>query len=320
MELLPSADQLELQAAVRDLCRRGFDSTAVRALEATGGLTPQSWAALADIGIFALRVPEAAGGLGLGMPEAALVFEELGRAAVPGPVIASQLAAPLVEGAAQGQAVVGLVERGEGPVLVEHLDHLDVLVVLDDDGVHAVRPAELDAAPVPHPLDTWTPLHRVAALPRGAQLADAAAAARCRLEGAVLTAALQVGSAQATLDLSVRYALARQQFGRVIGQFQAVKHLLADMLVRLELARSAVWSAAVILDDPEVGEPRRAAATAKIVADEAAAGNARSAVQVHGGMGFTWDVDVQLHLKRAWVRETHFGSASEHAEMLADLL
>jgi alkylation response protein AidB-like acyl-CoA dehydrogenase len=151
-------------------------------------------------------------------------------------------------------------------------------------------------------------------------LAAGPAARRLRLEGAVLTAALQVGLAARLTELSVDYAKVREQFGRTIGSFQAVKHICADMFVRTELARVAVHAAAVTLDDPDATEGARAVAGAKLLADEAAVTNGRAAVQVHGGMGFTWEVPVHFFLKRAWLHATEFGTAEEHAEDLALLL
>jgi alkylation response protein AidB-like acyl-CoA dehydrogenase len=134
--------------------------------------------------------------------------------------------------------------------------------------------------------------------------------ARLRREGALLTAAEQVGSAARTTELAVRYAREREQFGRPIGSFQAVKHLCAEMLVRAELARVAVYAAAL------TGDPLDCAA-AKLLADEAAVHNARDCVQVHGGMGFTWETDVHLHLKRAWVRARQWQDATDAEERLA---
>ncbi len=90
------------------------------------------------------------------------------------------------------------------------------------------------------------------------------------------------------------------------------------MLVRAELARAAVYAAAVTIDDPEVGDPARTAATAKLLADEAATLNAKTAIQVHGGMGFTWEMPLHLYLKRAWLLATTFGTADAHALALAD--
>src|SRR5450756_315583 len=110
------------------------------------------------------------------------------------------------------------------------------------------------------------------------------------------------------------YARERHQFARPIGSFQAVKHLLADMAVRAEVARAAVDAAACVVDDPAAGDAVRAVSGAKLIAGEAALHNAKGSLQVHGGMGFTWDVDVHLYLKRAWVLDTVFGTPDEHAD------
>jgi alkylation response protein AidB-like acyl-CoA dehydrogenase len=136
----------------------------------------------------------------------------------------------------------------------------------------------------------------------------------------VLVAAVQLGIAEAVTEAAVAYAKQRVQFDRPIGAFQAVKHLLADMLVRVEMARASVYAAGVTIDDPSVGEASRAASAAKILAGEAALTNAKTSIQVHGGMGFTWEVDAHLYLKRAWVLDTLFGSADTHAETLASVL
>ncbi len=139
-----------------------------------------------------------------------------------------------------------------------------------------------------------------------------------RLAGATLTAALQVGLADRLVELAVAYAKERVQFDRPIGSFQAVKHICADMLTRTEVARAAVYAAGAKLDE---GADRagfdRLISGAKIVAGEAAIANGKAATQVFGGMGFTWEVDVHLFLKRAWVLDTHFDTAERHAELVA---
>ena len=144
--------------------------------------------------------------------------------------------------------------------------------------------------------------------------------ARFRLEGATLAAALLLGIAEAVTERATAFAKEREQFGRAIGGFQAVKHLLADMVVRTEIARAAVYAAAVHLDDPEVGDVVPAVSTAKLLAGENALANAKAAVQVHGGMGFTWEVPVHLYLKRAAFLDIAFGAVDDHAEVLAAAL
>ncbi len=166
-------------------------------------------------------------------------------------------------------------------------------------------------------MDPLTPVWSVRALPAGEPVAGDDVTAWWRRDGAVLTAALQVGAAAWTTELAVAYAKQRHQFGRPIGGFQAVKHLCADMAVRTELARCAVHAAAVTADQPDVGDPVDAAAGAKLLADEAAVANGRSCIQVHGGMGFTWEIPAHLAYKRARVLATQFGTAEAMAERLA---
>jgi hypothetical protein len=225
----------------------------------------------------------------------------------------SHLAHGVVEG------VVGGLERpapGE-PAIVEHRADLDALAVIDDRGVALIRQGQLDPGePLNWPLDPLTPMERVGELPAGEPIGDAGLAADWRQRGALLTAAYEVGMAQECVERATGYALEREQFGRPIGSFQAVKHLLADLAVRAEVARAAVDAAACTLDDPETGDARRAVSGAKLLAGEAALGNAKGALQVYGGMGFTWEVDVHLYLKRAWVLNTVFGTPAAHAGAL----
>jgi len=321
--------QDELADGIRRLCEGRFPLEAVRSRESTGHTVDRDgWKELGEAGVFHLCLAEEAGGVGLGLAEASLVFEALGRSLVPGPLVASHLAAGLVDGADDGTTVVGLVERpaagavGTGclPVVVEHLADLDVLLVLSDEGVGRLDPASLGATPLPRPMDPLTPVWSVASLPDAEPVAGPEVAAWWRRDGAVLTAALQVGMAQWACDLAVAYAKERVQFGRPIGGFQAVKHLCADMAVRAEVARIAVQAAAVTVDQPDVGDPDVAAAGAKLLADEAAVTNGRSCIQVHGGMGFTWEVPAHLAYKRARVLATTFGTDGALAEQLAQSL
>ncbi|MFJ3198834.1 acyl-CoA dehydrogenase family protein [Streptomyces sp. NPDC086989] len=283
--------QRDLRAGVRDLLAGRYGREALRAsVESGGAVDRELWRRLGEAGFFALRLPEADGGVGLGPAEAVLVFEEAGRALLPGPLVATHLAAGTVPGAAEGTAVVTAFDLG-GP-LVAHLGDADA--VLGAPSLPAGEPVRS--------ADPLTPLHRVASVPAGAEA--------YRDEGALLTAALQVGSASRTVEMAVRHGREREQFGQPVGAFQAVKHLCAQMLVRAEVARTALYAAAVTADPAEV-------AGAKLLADEAAVRNARDCLQVHGGMGFTWEADVHLHLKRAWVRAEQWRTAREAEEVLA---
>jgi alkylation response protein AidB-like acyl-CoA dehydrogenase len=298
-----NADQVALRDGIRSLCDGRFPIKRVRE-----GFDRSAYAELAEAGVLSLRSD------GFGVADAAVVFEELGRAVVPGPLVWAYLAHGVVDGIVGGLEVA---HRGP-PWMVEHLDAIDTLLVVDEDGIRAVPAGKITGAdPVKRPLDPLTPVHRVDNLPAGESVGDDELLTRWRLEGPVVTAAFLVGAAQACTDLSVAYAKERRQFDRPIGSFQAIKHLLADMLVRTEVARASVQAAACTLDDPEVGHVARAVAGAKMLAGETAIANGKTATQVHGGMGFTWEVDVHLYLKRAWVLDTVFGSVDEHADAVA---
>lgn len=245
-------------------------------------LDRELWRALGQLGLFSLRLPEADGGVGLGLPEAVLVFEEAGRALVPGPLVATHLAAGEVEGAATGETVVAAVDGR----IVEWMEEADV-----------VRAGAEGAVPL-RSVDPLTPLHRVPAPGRTDPVAS------------LLTAAEQLGTAARVCELAVQHARTREQFGQPIGAFQAVKHLCAQILVRAEVARAAVYAAAVTADPADI-------AAARLLADEAAVRGARDCLQVHGGMGFTWESEVHLQLKRAWVRAQRGGGVTESEELLA---
>ncbi|MFB7294452.1 acyl-CoA dehydrogenase family protein [Streptomyces rubiginosohelvolus] len=349
MDFQLSDDQRALRSGMRDLLGAVFDRDRLRAaVERDGALDRSLWRELGAAGFFALRLPEEAGGVGLGLPEAVLLFEEAGRALLPGPLVATHLAAGLVKGATEGDAVVTAV-AAELPVA--HLAEADAVLVVGGEAAglpgeevlgetlsgEALRAFVAAARPV-RSMDPLTPLHRA---PAGAAVAGAgrvsatestraasertradaerapaatertpAHAGRLRFEAALLTAAEQLGSAARTTEAAVQHAGEREQFGSSIGSFQAVKHLCADMLARTEPARAAVYAAAVTGDPVEI-------AAAKLLADEAAVRNARDCLQIHGGMGFTWEADVHLHLKRAWLRAASWLTGAGAEELLA---
>jgi alkylation response protein AidB-like acyl-CoA dehydrogenase len=313
-------EERALQQGIRDVCKRLFPIERVRTMESEpGGLDKKLWRELGDAGVFGLRLPEP-DGVGLGTTQAVLVFEELGRAIVPGPLISSHLAAGLIDGAASGERIVGMVERSREPVIVGHLPALDALVVVDAEGLWEVDATSVMGRTVPRPLDPLTPMSLVDELPRGEKRAGPDAAARWRLEGAALISAMQVGIASAVVEQAVAYAKERKQFGRVIGSFQAVKHICADMLVRSEVARAAVYAAGVMLDDASAGNTERAVAGARALSAEYAIANGKANIQVHGGMGYTWEIDAHLFLKRAVVFATRFGDSDGWIEQVAGTL
>nr|WP_272919816.1 acyl-CoA dehydrogenase family protein [Streptomyces sp. SID5468] len=307
-------EQRALRAGMRELVARRFPRDRLRAA-VDEGADPGVWPELAAAGLFRLRLD------GMGAPEAAVVFEEAGRALLPGPLVSTHLAATygLVAAAERGEAVVA----GCDGALVDHLAGADAVLVADGRRALVCAP---DALPAER-MASVDPLTELWRLPSGWSWPEsrpesesesgsgrgAADPAALWRDAVVLTAAEQSGSAARTVELAVEHARSRRQFGRPIGAFQAVKHLCARMLVRAELARTAVYAAAV------TGDPAETAA-AKLLADEAAVDNARDCLQVFGGTGFTWESDVHLHLKRAWLRAGRYLDRAAAEEALADAL
>ncbi len=321
MEFQFSDDQMALQEGIRTFCEGRFPFDAIPELEKepfNRGIQGE----LAEMGIFALRLPEEQGGLGLGMADAAIVFAELGRRVVPGPVIWGNVLAGLIDGVATGEVIVGGLDHtlgtSPGPAMVEHGSQLDALIVLRKDGIHRIEASALDGERVKDPLDPLTPILGVPSLPAGERIADADTASRVRLEATTLTSAFFLGIAESTQEYAVAYAKGREQFDRPIAGFQAIKHMAADMYVKQEVARAAVYAAGCSVDDPEIGDPIRAVASARVVAGEAAMHNSRKCVQIYGGMGFTWEMPPHYYLKRTWVLENAFGTGEDAAETVAD--
>lgn len=282
------------------------------------------WRRTADLGVFAVPLPEADGGLGLGVCELVDVFEMLGAHRAPGPWVWTQLAALLRPELADGSAVVAGVDLARAtvadPVVVPHLPDASLLLALTDRGavLHAVT--DVGHVRLDTPIDPSTPVARLDRWGDGELLAGPETAESLRLTGTLLTAAQQVGVSQAALDVAVEYAKGRRQFGRPIGSFQALKHLLADSYARTHLARAAVAATAELTDAGRADLAVADLHAAKQLAGRAADANARTAVQVFGGMGFAWETPPHLLLKRAWLLEHEFGTQREHALAVADLL
>jgi alkylation response protein AidB-like acyl-CoA dehydrogenase len=297
MDLDLDDDQVALRDGIASLLAGRFDSDRVRA-----GFDRAMYEELAEAGVFSLLAD------GFAWADATVVFEQLGRYCVPGPLVGCLLA---------NDGIAGVVERAQ-PVWIDHLDLLESLYVVDDTAVTRVDARAIDAKPATWPLDPVTPMTRLEVLPDGV-VCDAEAST-WRRGGAVLTAAFQTGIADRMTEMTVAYAKERMQFDRPIASFQAIKHLCADMLTRTEVARAAVYAAGAHLDAPDLDGVERSVSTAKVMAGEAAIANGKTATQVHGGMGYTWEVDVHLFLKRAWVLDTQFGPADLHADRIAAAL
>jgi alkylation response protein AidB-like acyl-CoA dehydrogenase len=293
VDLELSDDQVALRDGIASMLEARIPIERVRA-----GFDRAMFDELANAGVFSLRND------GFSWADCVVVFEQLGRYCVPGPLVDSLLL---------GDGRIAGITSDVPPIWIEHLDALDVLLVNRPGGMEAVDPATIEAEASPWPLDPCTPVARAEVIPAGSLI-------ELRfdgedLRGTALTAAFQLGLADRLTGMAVAYAKERVQFDRPIGGFQAIKHMLADMLTRTEVARASVYSAGAVLDEESDRNARwRLVHGAKVVAGDAAVGNGKAATQVFGGMGFTWEVDVHLYLKRAWVLETHFSSSDRNAE------
>ncbi len=281
------------------------------AMASDRGYDEALWTLLCEqVGAAALVVPEEFGGAGGELGDAAAVLEELGKGLVPTPLLGTTLTelALLAADEPDTEALAALAEGGSIGALVLDPDYVingDVAdVVVAADGERLVRWTTFDR----HPMATMDPTRRLARLeasertPIGADpgLADMAA---------ILLAAEQIGSATRCLDLTVAYTKDRVQFGRPIGSFQALKHRMADMYVKVQSARAVV--------DEAVADPSpTTAALARVAASEAFSAVAAEAIQMHGGIAITWEHDIQLYFKRAHGSAQLLGPPREHLRRL----
>ena len=322
-----SQDQLALRSAATELLAGRSPTAVVRAaMDREGVHDAALWAAMADQGWFGLAVPEELGGVGLGWVEAAIVLEEVGAAVAPAPVLGQMVALEFLAGTEWGEelvtghAVAAVASRLGEPTV--YAPAADVVVAPEDGRLVAIDLGE--DRPEPEPAMDLT---RQVGWLRAADLEDAPrldlggddVLARFTDVAAVAYSAELLGCAQRVLDRSVAYAKEREQFGRPIGSFQAVKHRCADMLVDVEGMRSAVYWAAwcVSVGDADASV---AASTAKSWCSDAATRVAASGLQVHGGIGFTWEHDLHLYLKRIQLDAVSFGDGPFHRARLAAFL
>jgi alkylation response protein AidB-like acyl-CoA dehydrogenase len=350
-----SDEQRLLQDTVGQFLAKENDATRLRArFDAEAAFDSGFWRGMAELGLAGLVIPEVHGGTGLPLLDAALVAEVLGRFAAPGPFLGHTLAAlALALGGspeqqrrwlprlATGDAIgsVAFAEAGGGwqpedwrlaagstlrgekqHVLVGA--HADLYVVGVAGGGLALVERERGgfvAEPFPgvdrtRRLDTL----RFDAAPCEALPGGVAAAPRVRDAGLVLLAADAFGGASRLVDVTVAYANTREQFGVTIAHFQALKHQLANMALEVEPCRGLYWYAAHAFDQAPEDAPRMAA-LAKAHLGDRFLGVARDAVEAHGGLGYTWECDVQIWFKRAIFDRTWLGSSAIHRERAAKL-
>ena len=328
-------EQLSIRDSVRTLLRRECPATRVReAWSAADGRVPGLWSKLAELGVAGLLAPEDEGGLGLTEVELVLVAEEAGRFAAPEPIAdVAAIAVPLLRdtsGAprsrwlralATGEATAAVALDGAPYVL--GADAADVLVLQRGDELHAVERS--NASLDPHAsIDGSRRLFRVGWTATSSTLIAQGAAGHAALtdaqdRGAVASAAELVGLARHMIEETVAYVKARQQFGKPVGSFQAVKHHLADAHIAVEMSAPAVYRAAWSLANRA---PDRSvhASTAKALASDAATLAARKALQCHGAIGYTTEYDLHLFMKRAWALAATWGDSAWHRARVGQVL
>jgi alkylation response protein AidB-like acyl-CoA dehydrogenase len=333
MRFLFDAQQRGFAESVRTMLSRECAAATVRAEWEGGPRSRRRWQKLADAGLCGLLVDEGHGGTGSNEVDAVLALEETGRFALPDPLVETALvAAPLLAAVAPtaarerwlhaiaaGQARVAVLLEASGRYCVD-ADQADLLVLQHGDSIHAVEPAAVSMTLQPS-LDAgrgrfslhWTP-SAASELASGPQAVGAVDAGFDR--GAFATSAQLLGLATRMIDMAADYARTREQFGRPIGGFQAVKHLLADALLAVEFARPVVYRAAWSLayDAPD---RERDVSMAKAYASEAARAAGRAALQIHGAIGYTWAHDLHIWMKRAESLARDWGTAAWHRERVA---
>ncbi len=363
MEFTFSDEQEQLRETVRSFVHRDADMAYVRSmLEDPVGVSPAVWGHLADLGWTALLVPEAHGGLGLGLTDVVVVQEELGRGMFPGPFFSSAILATLAArhlglderlgalAAGSTRGAVAIDEQGHGdvvdrvrarasrktgrwlldglkPVVLDgHTADWVLVVARTQEGLGTFVLENPGAAGLAVEVPTWDPTRKVARLelrgvpaePVGPEGDHTPLWRRVVDDACVALCAELIGVMEAANHLAVEYAKVRVQFDRPIATFQVIKHKAVDMLHRLELARVgthyAAWASDA--DDPVRAE---AAAMAKAYVPESAVFVTGECIQIHGGVGFTWDCDAHLYYKRAKQDDLLLGYHGTHRERVADL-
>ena len=327
MEFIFDEDQLLLQRTVHDFLESEVTPEVVRALwETETGRSPELWGKLAEIGLPGLLVPEAYGGMGMNEVDAVLLLEEAGRSGLAEPLVSTAaVAAPLLAELAGETAQEWLpkIASGQALVAVGHPvcpfvedAHVASLLILPHDGaLFGVAPGTARITPQ----KSNDPGRRIASVDFDEK------SARCLAEGdraealldaafdrgALASAAAALGAGDRLISEAVAYTRQRKQFGQPIGAFQAVKHGLANCKVKLEYARPAVYRAAhsVAQNSPERSLH---VSMAKLLACEAAGFAAKQALQAHGAIGYTWEQDLHIWMRRAWSLEHAFGRNTFH--------
>jgi alkylation response protein AidB-like acyl-CoA dehydrogenase len=324
-----SDDQQAIKRTAKELLTERFKMERVRELAEAGTYDDGTWKELCELGWPGIFIGEEHGGQGLGTLELIILMEELGYALAPLPFLSNAAAGLVLDaagsdeqkerwlpGIASGEArgTVGILKEDGEAKLVPDADSADVIVLTGHEGARIMERGQAEVEPV----DTMDATRRFARVrgDAGDPLEGDRLAGLGRVAAAL--AAELTGIAQRAMEMSVEYARDRKQFGRPIGSYQAVSHRCAQMLLETEGARSASYYAAWAADAEPDTLPL-AACMAKAYASDAGWRVCTSALQVHGGIGFTWEHDLHFFLKRAKVDAMLYGSARQHRDAVADL-
>jgi alkylation response protein AidB-like acyl-CoA dehydrogenase len=316
-------DQRAIKETARDLLAKRFKLERLRELAESKTYADDAWSEVSELGWPGIFIGEENGGQGLGVLELVILLEELGYVLAPLPFLSNAAAGLILqdagvvdrlEGVASGEqrGTVGVVKDGRA-ALVPDAEESDFIVLLD--GTEATLVERGDAQV--EAIDAIDPTRRYASVTAngGESLGDVS---RGRDLIALAVAAELVGISQRVLEMAVEYAKDRKQFDRPIGAYQAVSHACADMLKLVEGSRSLVYYAGWAADAAPDELPL-AASMAKAYASDAGWRVSASALQVHGGIGFTWEHDLHWFLKRAKTDGVLYGSARDHRERVAEL-
>ena len=333
MDFTFSEDQLLFQESVKDFLINEVTPETIRAAWQTDtGRSDALWQQFVELGLTGMTVPEAFGGLGMNELDFVLLAQEAGYVALSEPLVHSALVAvptilkindsefsaqwlPKIA-AGEAKVVVGLAING----LVEDAHIADLMILEKDGAVYAVTPAQASLR-YNESIDLGRKLFAVEFDVAAATKLAGGDAAQQIIDGALnrgaLAAAAQApGAAQRMIDISVQYTSERKQFGVAIGSFQAVKHHMANIAYKLEYAKTPVYRAAYALAKG-LNSAERNVSHAKIVACAVADLAAKNSIQVHGAMGYTWEMDLHIFMKRAWALSSSYGTAGFHKERLA---
>ena len=333
MDFTLTEDQEQFAEAIRRFLMTEMTPELTRELWNTDtGRSDALWRQLADQGLTGLMVPQDQGGLALGELEWAPLAQACGYFALPEPLLDTALVAAgllrdalaIAPNAAARERCASLLERiatGDARVAVAHPQErlvadahvADAILCAHEDAVHLLGPEQATLTPRTG-LDpsrrlfelAWIPTTDTELIPTGANLWDSALN-----RGSLGVAAQQLGLTQRMLDLAIDYSAQRKQFGKAIGAYQAVKHLLADVAIQLEFAKPVLLRAAAALAHglPDAGLH---VSHARVAAARCAWTAARQAIQVHGAMGYTWELDLQIFTKRAWALAGSWGDRAFH--------